>query len=432
MIRALAIAVLLAAGMIQQSDRPYLDAAVQAARWLESVAVRTSRGTTWPMDPRERKSVRIDLYSGSPGVVLCFLEAHAATGNQSYLESARAGADHLVASMAGEKVTGLYEGTAGIGFTLIETYKATADRKYLQAARRCVDWIRERAVKKGAGVEWNDTTDIISGSAGTGLFLLYAARELKDPAARDLAASAGRRLMELGIRENGGLKWAMSPNSSTLMPNFSHGTAGIAYFLATLYQETREPQFLESALAGGKYLQSIAETEGDTCLIFHDEPAGKRLFYLGWCHGPAGTGRLFYRLYQATGDGAWLEWLNRAARSLLESGIPEKSHPGLWNNVGLCCGSAGIAEFALDVFRVTKKPEYLEFARKMTADLLEHATRDETGFRWVQAEHRVRPEFILAQTGLMQGSAGIGIWLFRLDAFDQGKKPRITLPDSPF
>jgi hypothetical protein len=39
-----------------------------------------------------------------------------------------------------------------------------------------------------------------------------------------------------------------------------------------------------------------------------------------------------------------------------------------------------------------------------------HAARIETpggkGLRWVQAEHRVRPELLVAQTGYMQGAAG--------------------------
>jgi len=416
----------------QVSERPHMDMVLQIARWLESTTIRTPKGSAWPADPREPKTVRLNLYSGTPGVVLFFLEAYHATGNRSFLDRARSGADYLVASLAEEKGTGLYEGIAGIGFTLAETFKATADKKFEQAARRCVDWIRTRAVKKGRGVEWSGVTDIISGSAGTGLFLLYAARELKDPQAGELAIQAGRRLVQLGLPEGGGLKWAMSPANPSLMPNFAHGTAGIAYFLATLYRETRDQEFLQAALAGAKYLQSIAVTEGDTCLVFHDEPAGRRLYYLGWCHGPPGTGRLFYRLHQVTGDAQWLEWFKRSARSLLESGIPEKETPGFWNNVSQCCGTAGVAAFCLEVYRLTQESRFLDLARRLTADLHSRATRDETGARWIQAEHRLRPELLVAQTGLMQGSAGIGIWLLHLDYFEQGKRPGIALPDSPF
>src|SRR5205807_7662562 len=197
--------------------------------------------------------------------------------------------------------------------------------------------LKERARKAGRGVEWNGATDIISGSAGTGLFLLYAAKELRDDSARKVAIAAGRRLLDLGRPATGGLKWAMDAKFPRLMPNFCHGTAGVAYFLACLYDETRQKEFLEGARAGAKYLQAEARTEGDVCLIFHHEPGGKDLYYLSWCHGPAGTARLIYRLHQVTGEKEWMEWVKRCARGILQSGIPEKRTPGFWNNVSQCC-----------------------------------------------------------------------------------------------
>jgi len=419
-------------GLCCAGQERYADAAIQAAHWIESSAIKSDRGTVWPADPRDPKTVQTDLYSGTPGVVLFFLEAYAATGNRTFLESARSGADYLAATLPEIKGDGLYEGLAGIGFTLQETYRSSRDQKYQQAASRALDLIRTHAIRKGNGVEWSDTTDIISGSAGIGLYLLYAARETRNPGARDLAVQAGRRLIQLAIPENGGLKWAMSPKFPRLMPNFSHGTAGIAYFLATLYQETKEREFLAAALAGAKYLISIANTEGDACLIFHNEPDGKDLYYLGWCHGPTGTARLFYRLFQATGDQKWMDWVRQSARAVMQSGIPEKQTPGFWNNVSVCCGSAGIAEFFLDLYKVTKDPKYMEFCRRMTSDLLSKSTRDSSGARWVQAEHRVKPDFVVAQTGLMQGAAGIGMWLLRLDDFERGRASSMALPDSPF
>ena len=195
------------------------------------------------------------------------------------------------------------------------------------------------------------------------------------------------------------------------MPNFSHGTAGVAYFLATLYEQTKCRPFLNAAKSGAKYLQAVAKTDDDTCLIFHDEPIGRDLYYLGWCHGPAGTGRLFYRLHQATGDRAWLDWAHRSARALLTSGIPEHETQGFWNNVGLCCGDAGVGEYMLGMYRLSKRAEYLAFAKRVTAHLLASGTRDHTGLRWVHAENRVRPREVLAQTGYMQGASGIGMWL---------------------
>jgi lantibiotic modifying enzyme len=224
----------------------------------------------------------------------------------------------------------------------------------------------------------------------------------------------------------------MTPQLERTMPNFSHGTAGCAYFLATLYLETKNRAFLDAALAGANYLKANAKTEGNGCLIFHHEPGGEDLYYLGWCHGPAGTARLFYRLHQATADREWLDWFERSARSVLASGVPDKRLPGFWNNVSQCCGSAGVAAFCLDVHRITHDRQYLDLAKRITDDLLQRATKDDNGMRWVQAEHRVQPNLLVAQTGHMQGAAGIGIWLLHADRFARGQNGRIVWPDCPY
>jgi lantibiotic modifying enzyme len=431
-VSVIAAALLLSLSLATAAERPYLDAALQAAKWIQSSAIRTDSGTIWPSDPSDAKTANLSLYSGSPGVVLFFLEAHRSTGDSSYLKNARAGADHLLASLARQKEVGLYTGIAGIGFTLAETFKVTGDTKYREGSLQCARLIRERAIKTESGVEWSDTTDIISGSAGAGLFLLYAARELKDPVSLETAIQAGTRLIALGKPEAGGINWRMSPKFPRSMPNFSHGTAGVAYFLASLYADTKKKEFLDAALAGASYLKSIANTTGDGCLIFHNEPDGKDLYYLGWCHGPVGTARLFYRLFQVTGNKTWMEWTEKSARSVMASGVPEKQTPGFWNNVSVCCGSAGVAEFFLNLHRVTRNPKYLEYSKRVTAQILAKGTRDESGMRWIQAEHRVKPELLIAQTGYNQGAAGIGMWLLHLDAFQNGKKSWINLPDSPF
>ncbi|NIM18220.1 MAG: hypothetical protein GTO45_39975 [Candidatus Aminicenantes bacterium] len=410
----------------------YLDKALQAAEWIKSSAVKTPDGVVWPGVPGELKSVSKNLYAGTPGVVLFFLETYYSTGNKSYLEDACEGANHLLASTSEEKNMGLYTGVAGVGFVLEETFKATGKKKYRDGVRQCIQLIRSGAENKGKGIQWDKYTDIISGSAGTGLFLLYIARKLEDPTIYDLAAQAGTRLLEMGIPEKNGLKWFMSPDYPKLMPNFSHGTAGIAYFLATLYQHTKKKEFLDGALAGAKYLLAIAKTEGDACLIFHHEPDGKDLYYLGWCHGPVGTARLFYRLYEVTGDKTWLDWVKKSANAILESGIPEKQTPGYWNNVSRCCGAAGVAEFFLDLYRITKNKDYIAFSKKVTNHILKKAAPEGKGLKWIQAEHRVKPDLLLAQTGLMQGAAGIGMWLLKLNAFEKGKKEKIIFPDSPF
>lgn len=402
------------------------------ARWIRGSAVQTEDGITWPAVPGDAETINNTLYSGTPGVILFFLEAFHETGDKSYLEDARMGADYLLSTLEREKGAGLYVGVSGIGYCLEETYKATKELSYRQGVVRCLDYLKEWAEEKENGIQWGETTDIISGNAGAGLFLLYLAEEWADESVLAIARQVGERLLGVGIPAEGGIKWAMNPQYPRLMPNFSHGTAGIAYFLASLYRKTGEQKYLDGALAGARYLQSVAKTDNDVCLIFHHEPEGEDLFYLGWCHGPVGTARLFYRLFQITKKQEWMEWVEKGARGVLESGIPDQEVPGFWNNVGVCCGSAGVAEFFLSLFQVMEKQEYLDFARRLTEQIRNKSTRDENGIRWIQAEHRTRPDFLQAQTNLMQGAAGIGLWLLRMGEFESGKQPRIVLPDNPF
>jgi lantibiotic modifying enzyme len=262
--------------------------------------------------------------------------------------------------------------------------------------------------------------------------LLYLRDRLGDDRWLDLAERAGRRLVELGQPAHDGLKWAMSPTFPRLMPNFSHGTAGVSYFLARLHEVTGEPTFLHAALQGAKYLSNVATGRREEWKIFHHEPEGEGLFYLSWCHGPAGTARFFHQLNRVTGDDEWMEWVRGGAEGIMQTGVPERRTPGFWNNVSQCCGDAGVGEFFVNLRRMTGDSRYLDFANRVTHNLRRRATETADRIGWRQAEHRVRPELLQTQTGFMQGAAGIGTYFLHLDGLEQGRDPLIRWPDSGY
>ena len=426
----------LQAGLSTEPDLKYFNAALGAARWLRATAITSPTGTSWPAVPPDAKTVQHSLYTGFPGVVLFFIELARATGDRTWLDLATSGADQLAAALPDEKAddesTGLYTGLAGIAYTLEEADRARGESRYQAAIRKALGTIVASAHDAGAGVEWNDSTDIISGSAGTGLYLLRASKTLGDAAAREAAIRAGRRLIEREFRNGDTSFWMASSSFPRNMPNFSHGTAGVAYFLATLGAETRDKSFVDAAIRGGGYLQSIATpTDGDGRRIFHNDPDGRELFYLSWCHGPAGTARLFYRLGDATGDRSWLTYVPRLAQGIVGSGVPQRS-PGFWNNISQCCGNCGVSDFFVSHHRLTAEASHLAFARRVADDTLDRATAEGDGLKWVQAENRVSPNVVLAQTGLMQGAAGVGLSMLRLDGALRYRQPTIVLPDAPF
>lgn len=423
-------------GTAVPSERPWLAAALKAERWLRGAELRTSHGLSWPVDPADPRSAATDLYTGMAGVVLFYLELHHATHDADALRRARGGADHLLASVPDEPTAatamGLYSGLAGTAIVLEHAYRATGDDRYRDGTRRILGLLERSAKPVGSGVEWNESTDIISGSAGIGLALLGLAPHVREVDALVLARRAGDRLLERAQRSEGGLSWLISPQMPRNYPNFSHGTAGVSYFLAQLGAATGQRAFLDAALEGERWLQSIATgTPGGGRLVYHSTPGNEQLFYLSWCHGPAGTARLYRGLARATGDARWDAALDACARAIEDMEVPQRS-PGFWNNVSQCCGNCGITEFYLALHARTGQSRHLEFAEEVAHDTLRRATTDGDGLKWIQAEHRVRPELLVAQTGLMQGAAGVGLALLHLDGAREGRKSFVRLPDDPF
>jgi lantibiotic modifying enzyme len=412
--------------------------ALKAAHWVRAARVETRSGAAWPANPLKPGSVEYDLYNGMPGVVLFQLELFHATGDRAWLDDARLGANEIIAqlpSVSASGSCGLYEGLGGLAFVLEETHRATGDGTYRDAARRAVAMIHEHAVKTGSGVAWTNgsaTNDIISGAAGIGLTLLWADRTFGDPASRELAAAAGRRLVDVGIRESGGVKWDVAPSVKQLYPNFSHGTGGVAYFLATLHQAMGERAFLEAALSGAHYLEAVANTDDGGFKVFHHEPGGENLFYLSWCHGPAGTSRLFYRLGEITHDEHWHDLIHKAARATIAMGVPERQSSGYWNNISQCCGNCGVGEYFIALQRVLPDAAYATMIDRVAANTFARATTDGDGLKWVQAENRVSPDDVIAQTGYMQGASGVGSLYLHIDAAQARREPAIVWPDSPF
>ncbi len=441
----------------QESDPTYLKYARQVANWLDSVAVKNDHGIQWPTVPSKSEDSNDFLYSGNSGVVLFYLYMYRSTGDQQYLDQAVAGANSLaenVKVIGNDSNASFWSGIAGIGYTLDLMFEATKSDRFRQAGKNCFEHIRNSARQisetNRPAVRWNDVTDIIGGSAGIGFYLIDYYKRTGDLDAFDFAVKAGDGLLFSAKSTSAGrqevLKWMMSPTFPREMPNYSHGTAGVCDFLVVLdlYCRLRQKtdrdfaydgRFQKAAIKGAEYLASLhRKTYG---LIPHHFPEEKPLYYLGWCHGPAGTTKLFDRLAETTNNRRWDQISKKLIGRVMSSGIPEKRPDGFWNNVGVCCGNAGVASCLIDRYDAERDLNILEFAQRMTDDLLSKATTvqledGKTGVYWTHAEHRVRPDFLEAQTGLMQGAAGIGLLLLKMDSTQRNSKLRFALPVSPF
>jgi len=426
-----------------------LDLALAAERWIASLSRPAGSGQVWAVAQDEPDAVDLSLYRGAAGVVLFYLELAAATGERRYLDQAKAGADGIVDLLPEhDQGVGLYRGASGLAFVLEAAFRAGGEDRHLRAAEAMIETVLARAAVRGAGIGWiepipfadafgldgeTETFDVSRGSAGVALALLHAAERGHHPGALDAARRVGERLLEVALPATEGLAWPMmlEPVDWTA-PNFSHGTAGIAFFLARLHAATGEARFLDAALAGARHLCAIATVDGPSRSIRHSAGRGAGLHYLGWCHGPPGTGRLFHELASQTGDPEWNEWLRGGGEALLAFGVPERRSRGFWNNVGQCCGDAAAGEFALSLWRALGDERFLDLARRVAVRLDRESAPAGPGRSWLQAEHRTQPELLEAQTGYMQGAAGVGSFLLRCWALENHHAVKIQLPDCPF
>ncbi len=407
------------------AHRDPLDTAGAAARWIETQ--RTPSGA-W------RTAAGLDdtnpsLYNGAAGILYSLLELHAAAPDPRLDASIRSGASYL-ASTIDERPDGygLYTGLAGAAWVLHRCsivhphVRPHADRAaaLLLAGARETEW----------GVEWSDQLDIISGGAGILLACLAIHDLTADERFLETAWRAGDRLCQLAIDAPNGVKWPHETGATREMPNFSHGTAGVAYALATLATRTGESAHFDNAAGGVDYLRGIANTDNGF-RVFYDNLTDPPIDYMGWCHGPVGTSRLFLRYQELDNVSGWDRTAADCAAAVMNSGIDRHPTPGFWNNLGICCGNAGVAMFFLRLARRTGRRDLADYARAHAAIIDSHAVRDDTGCRWTFAEHRRRPTELSTQTGLMQGAAGIGLLHLALAAYDRGADLPTPLPDDP-
>ncbi len=104
--------------------------------------------------------------------------------------------------------------------------------------------------------------------------------------------------------------------------------------------------------------------------------------------------------------------------------VPERS-PGFWSNVGQCCGNCGVSEYFVARHERYGDAGALAFAERVARDAIARGVRDAEGMKWVQAENRTSPDAVVAQTGLMQGAAGVGLAMLHLDGAIAGRARRV-------
>lgn len=264
-------------------------------------------------------------------------------------------------------------------------------------------------------------TDVISGDAGILLALIADDSDAAERAAHVLAG----RLAEAAEPGPGGLHWRMAADREYLMPGFSHGTAGVAYALAAAGRTLNRRDLVDVATRGACALLALGHHPGGWAVphAIPPRPGGQAVAF-GWCHGPAGTVRLFLLLNEIDPQPRWQHTIDACLQALRDGRLPIRLYPGYWDNLARCCGTAGVGQLLLDRYQATGDTALLDWAGTLAADVVGRALSTPRGVTWSNTEHTRTPPELPPEPGLMQGAAGIAGWLARLHALH-------TRPDTP-
>src|SRR3954453_14619670 len=225
----------------------------------------------------------------------------------------------------------LYDGLAGDAMGL----KLLAPGTERVALRRLVDLMTPMG--------WNTTTfemetgsdapltDVVVGTAGIVLAAIWAGGEH----AETIARAGGECLLRAAEPTEAGLDWGMRPGDPSRMPNYSHGTAGVATALAVAGKALDRQDFIRAARLGAQHLLTVGMLDDGGFIIPHTIPPSRRevdpVTY-GWCAGTAGTSYLFAALAHAgvaeVAGLAVAELRRRCLHSILTSCVPQRIRPG--------------------------------------------------------------------------------------------------------
>lgn len=150
----------------------YLQAAIETANWIDTLAVKTEHGRIWKALPEGQDGYREDvpmftsksMYDGSAGIGIFLIRLYEATSDERWLKEAEEAAAHIIATQVGPEwyehtlhsevkgiipvpgwAAGSYNGPVGEAYFLENLYHVTRKQEYRDFVLRTADILMEAA-----------------------------------------------------------------------------------------------------------------------------------------------------------------------------------------------------------------------------------------------------------------------------------------------
>ncbi len=448
----------------------YINFAEETAKWIKENENVTDNGKRWIQSPDSDEDftnypmlTEKCLYGGSAGVGLFYLKLFQLTKKEEYLNDAKAALDDIIATHEGTEFyeknltppeegtdklvhvknmpgwsIGIFNGPTGYGYFSLKLYEVTGDKKYKDYAVRIAEDLLATAKTTPEGIHWSDQVDWC-GDGGFVTFLLPIYELTGDARFLEAATKLGDYILSKGAEApRGGKYWNVVDLSIIDFPddvfwvNFAHGTSGVGFIFTVLYSVTKEQRFLDAAKAAAEYIENIAVGDDDAVLVPYldslERGPSTEFYYLSTCHGPVGTSLVFKELYKITKEQKYLDFVVKLSRGIIKAGAPENYSRGYWPSQSICCGTPGLLEHFVTVYKLTGNEEFLTYAKRTAKCVIGNSYvgdkpgdiyKEQNTRKWLGNWWRTIPSEVHSYTGLYIGSAGNAWVLLTLAALEQ-------------
>ncbi|PEB54355.1 hypothetical protein CON65_03535 [Bacillus pseudomycoides] len=282
-----------------------------------------------------------------------------------------------------------YQGNCSMIYTMMHLAKIWDDDVLLEMAMQEASKLKDYIGK-------DKDYDLLGGSAGAIIVFNQLYQLTADNSFLNYAITCGEHLIQNAQKAKNGHGWVNSISQRPVV-GFSHGSSGIAWSLASLFDLTGDNKFKEMALQALKYERSLFVPEYNNWLDYRVQN-DNQLVGVHWCNGAPGIGISRILMNEILKDEQFVKEIELAIQITKKAGFRD-SH-------SLCHGDLGNMLFLQLAAKKLKDNNLKEYTYHKANQVLNNITSVQD---W---ECGSVPGVQLP--GLMLGLAGIGHGLLQL------------------
>jgi lantibiotic modifying enzyme len=385
----------------------------QAARAAAAVDAVAGAIAAWPAFP-ESDRFGSSLATGEAGLALFFHYLDRARPGAGYADLAAKRLERVIDRLANSfHQPGLYQGFLSIAWTV----EHLRDREDGDDPNEEIDRILCEQLGKSP---WTDEYDLTRGLTGFGV---YALERWPGGLAAPCLARVCERLEEIAVPQEIGItwptaEWNLLPDERESYPQgmvnlgLAHGVPGVLPVLARAVARGAAPESARALLHGAMawLLSRKLPANGESVFPPAWGPGAElRPTRAAWCYGDPGIAAALLLTARAVGEPAW----EAEALALARVAARRPAETSRVVDAGLCHGAAGLGHLFNRLYQATGDPELLAAARawlERALDLRE-PDRGVGGFSAWGPEYFAGPFDWRDDPSLLTGAAGVALAL---------------------